>query len=241
MLQSPMRRLSPFLPFVLMLFPGCSTKTGEDTGSESSEAGSSTGTSGEAGEATAEAESSGEESAESADSAEASTEETVGDSGTEESTGQEGGEPNCGDETCLQDEYCDWALNLCGVPDYDEGTCKPRPEGCDDFYDPVCGCDGEVYGNSCEANAVGVDVDEEGECAAPDGYFSCGPGFCFVDVNYCMLGLSDIGGEPNYWNCMAVPAGCTNGPDCTCLAGEACGDMCEATGDGGFQLTCPGG
>jgi hypothetical protein len=31
-------------------------------------------------------------------------------------------------------------------------------------YDPVCGCNGQTFGNSCEANREGFEVAYDGEC-----------------------------------------------------------------------------
>jgi hypothetical protein len=125
------------------------------------------------------------------------------------------------------DERCDFPTDNCGHVDQ-SGVCVPRPEGCDDVYSPRCACDGTVYENDCAAYAAGVDISNDGGCAAPEGMTPCGPRFCAANVEYCHRETSDVGGIPSGYSCLAVPPACDGtGPTCACLAAEPCAsDSC---------------
>jgi hypothetical protein len=68
-------------------------------------------------------------------------------------------------DTCTDDEYCAYvAGQLCGAADA-SAYCQPRPTTCATVDDPVCGCDGWEYSNSCEAARGGTGVYSSGSCA----------------------------------------------------------------------------
>jgi hypothetical protein len=142
--------------------------------------------------------------------------------------------------SCNEDLYCDWARNDCGVTD-GGGKCAIKPDGCPEFIEYTCGCDGMIYTNSCEAAASGVDENDRGGCTNPDQTFRCGQFFCDTSSEYCTVNVSDIGNEPDVYRCDPLPAACGSSPSCTCLESVPCGRLCSDTTDGGWKVVCPGG
>lgn len=85
---------------------------------------------------------------------------------------EEGNSCNRGDRPCENAEnyFCKMSEGLCGEPlATQRGTCAHYSESgiaCDASWEPVCGCDGRVYSNSCVANyqnGVNVSYRMDGE------------------------------------------------------------------------------
>ncbi len=142
---------------------------------------------------------------------------------------------------CGPGEFCDFPLEaVCGAADQ-SGTCAPIPDACPEYYSPVCGCDGQTYGNECEANASGTSIVHAGACD-PQGQFcggiagtQCGEGyFCNMDFE---CSIEDAGGV-----CEPLPQGCPDiwAPVCSC-DGVTYSSACDAHAQGAavaFEGTC---
>jgi hypothetical protein len=72
---------------------------------------------------------------------------------------------------CLGTEWCSFdPPGTCG-PSAD-GLCKARPTVCPTSCPGICGCDGKVYCNACEASRAGTDIVGNTACVPTGGVYT---------------------------------------------------------------------
>ena len=131
--------------------------------------------------------------------------------------------PSCStcktNEDCAGGEYCARTDGFCAG----FGSCEIRPSACPQVWAPVCGCDGNTYDNSCDANNNGVNISHQGECP----HKACESGDQCSDDEYCRFEpcKSDVGA------CTEQPETCPEtfapAPVCGC-DGKTYADSCHA-------------
>ncbi len=131
----------------------------------------------------------------------------------------------CQPSQCIDNNDCD-ASEFCAKPDcQSSGHCLPKPDVCIQVFDPVCGCDGQTYGNACLANAAGTSVNHAGPCIPGD----CTDNSQCAPSDYCQKNAGCAGNG----TCAPKPQVCPDifDPVCGCN-GLTYGNACEATAAG---------
>jgi hypothetical protein len=109
-------------------------------------------------------------------------------------------------DTCSPGYFCRFGDQSCG--EVQEGRCFPRPAECRDVAERVCGCDGNVYLNECEASRNGFDLASDARCKPPTGWFSCGHRFCEQKKSFCETTVNHITGAIYNPRCGCVATAC---------------------------------
>jgi hypothetical protein len=135
------------------------------------------------------------------------------------------------DSDCSGAEYC--AGSGCSAP----GTCTTRPATCPSTVDLVCGCDGQTYTNSCDAEADGVRVASSGPCTAGDGgVIDGGPvdgGVCTDDTECATEDYCGGTGCGTPGTCEQRPTMCPGIVDVACgCDGRTYDNVCDAFASG---------
>ncbi len=131
--------------------------------------------------------------------------------------------------TCGTGLYCMYETGQCNETDTIAGTCQEIPTTCAQWYDPVCGCDGEDYANECSAAAASVNIETNGPCTG--NHDICGgiQGLQCSDGYFCLFETAACGAGDATGVCIETPDVCSQEvvPVCGC-DGVEYSNECEA-------------
>ena len=135
-----------------------------------------------------------------------------------------------GNEACPEGTFCSFPQSaICGWADA-TGFCRPIPDVCAAIDQPVCGCDGRNYGNTCQAAQHGVSAQYDGVCGAGEGELCGGiAGILCRDGFRCDMSANEFCGADLAGTCVSdEPAPCTREymPECGCN-GVTYNNACE--------------
>jgi hypothetical protein len=161
------------------------------------------------------------------------------------SGGAAGDEVDCSIDPCAEGEVCVPNARGCGVT---EGRCFEVSEAvCPSGA--VCGCDGVIYDDVCEAYAAQVGIDVLSDCDQPEGTIACYDRFCEASSESCRVvneSRCDQGCLPlcpgmhtvTYGACLPKLSSCDDAVcDCpSCLPAVSCLDD-----EDGITFTCAAG